>query len=533
MSNIWNVIFDEYVSTPYDSGSLKDKLDEIDKEKRRKEFDQALMNLFFSGDDLTAGPKLLRNLVESTDLLVPVNDDGSLKVRQAAPAAYRLAIGEQKNSNGKKSGRGGRLLPVHAEHPTERMSPKSKASSKKTVNGTSDSSNQKNEEFDGQQSIALRQISGVELVRSISDIASGIDGLLFYQKGNPPLELGRDHFGELESLVVATELEAVLAVPGPDQIEPLLQAQFLINMLRGDAETDGGCRFDSRLLVAYTHKDKLSSFGDSSGVVPINGEELFRMLAENESYDGLLVNPTSKVGAGAQCIHRLILSPGFAYNILRGRDIRPGVAPLPARSYEEIKLWLSLAGFPSKSRKLIDAPLPDSILVRATVPDDAAWTMEETDGSKDTRHGPPLSPVFSLPLTVAPQAEAESWSVFPGQDKSEYGKGPTLILCAGMIATHLNPRWNSNPKNHNFGKWLLLGRYMDDYSRRDARQRLALARELWKLLPPGADRIPRSALLTVEGAAYLREYPIGGTRQWIESTIAHTERATRTWMWGW
>ncbi|MBX9692315.1 MAG: hypothetical protein K2Z81_08030, partial [Cyanobacteria bacterium] len=439
MSNIWNVLFDEYVTTPYDSQSLQDKLNEIDSEKRRQEFDQALMNLAFGGEDRAAGPRLLRNLVESADLLIPIDDEGSFRIRQIAPGAYRLAIGENQTDKGKKGGRGGRLLPVYSEHPNERMPEGSKPASKKSGD----------EDRGTQAGTTFKQMSGAELVGLLIDTAHGIEGLLLYQKDNPPLELNLDYFGELQSLVPAIALEAILAQPGPAQIEPLLQASFLVNMRQGTPETNSGCKiYNSRFLVAYTHKDKLSSFEDNSGVETIKGEALFRMLAENSDYDGLLVNPTSKVGAGSQSKHRLVLSPGFAHNILKGIDIRPGVAPLPARSYEEVKLWLSLAGFPGNSRKLIDAPLPDSLLVRATVPDDNAWTMEETDGSKDNQPGPLWSPVFGLPLNAPPPVELESWSLFPGEGKNEYGKGATRILCAGLMATLLNPRWNSDPKKY-------------------------------------------------------------------------------------
>lgn len=550
MTNIWDVIFDENATSPYDSRSLQQKLNDIDKEKRRQEFDQALMNLVF-GDNDQSGAALLRNLVECPTWFVPLDSDGEFKVRTVEAGIYKPAIGgtnKTGNSKSPKSGKGGRLLMVFSEAPSAQPPDNSTAA---TTDHLTDNAIDNSlatpiaiQQSPGEpgagnqptaadaQSLPVRRMSGSELISAATDMASGIDGLLLHQKDST-LELGCEYFAELKSLVGATELENILSAPAPDQVNSLMQATFLILTRDGKPVVESGCTFNSKLLVAFTYTDKLSFFDSISEATPIKGENLFAMLAETDYYDGLLINPTTKVGAGSQSIHRLILSPGFAHNILRGIDIRPGAAPLPARSFEEIKLWLELAGFPGKNRKLIDAPLPEKTLVRATIPEPDAWTMTETDGSKSTQPGPLWSPVFSMPLDAPPQAEADSFSIYPGENRSEYGPGPTRILCAGMIATRLNPRFNVNPKQHNLGQSFLLGRYMDTYSRRDASRRLALARELWKLLPQGEDKIPRSALLTVEGAAYVREFPIALTRQWIEALIEHSGRCTKTWVWGW
>ena len=82
------------------------------------------------------------------------------------------------------------------------------------------------------------------------------------------------------------------------------------------------------------------------------------------------------------------------------------------------------------------------------------------------------------------------------------------------------------------GRSLLFGRLLDERDKAMSRRRLVLATELGKLLPPGLDRIPRSAILTVEGATFLSRHPHGGSRAWIEETIRRAGRYTQTWVWG-
>ena len=71
--------------------------------------------------------------------------------------------------------------------------------------------------------------------------------------------------------------------------------------------------------------------------------------------------------------------PGFAAAALEGRDIRPGAAPLPARSRTEVDTWLELHWFPTAGRKFVDAPLPDGpVLVRAHADESfAPWQAQE------------------------------------------------------------------------------------------------------------------------------------------------------------
>ena len=54
-----------------------------------------------------------------------------------------------------------------------------------------------------------------------------------------------------------------------------------------------------------------------------------------------------------------------------------------------------------------------------------------------------------------------------------------------------------------------------------------------KLLPSDGDRIPRSAILTVEGAMLFARSPHARTRAWIEATAHQANRYTSRWVWGW
>lgn len=494
--SFWDIVFDDAINSGYSSQSQTQSWlqqhKEAEEKERRRQFDETLKKLFF-GDDDNSGPELLRDLVESSIWFVPVKDDGSFDVVNAKRGEYKLAIGEGENVKGKKGGKGGQLLPVFADDKRKRK---------------------------------FTRLDGRELVRSLDGIAGGVEGLLLHLQDKPPLELRKDHFAELRSLVVALDLEEVLGAPAPEQVEFLKSSIFLIEMQDGKAKIN--YTNEIRVIDACTHRDRTSKFA-SGEYVPMTGEQLFRLVVEDPELDGVLINPLHTTGIGSQKVYRLFLSVDFAHNLLKGIDIRPGAHPLAARTFEEVKLWLKMRRFPGKDRKLIDAPLPEHTLVRATVHESCAWSMQEGAGNQYSSDGQTWSPVFALPPNVPPAIETCPYSTKPGPDG--YGTGASAILCAGFLAGQLNARFYKEPETYKFGRWILFGRYLDAFDLGYAQERLAVARELLKLIPPGENRVPRHCIRTIEGTAYIRDYPYAIEREWIEATIKHAERFQKPFVW--
>lgn len=462
---------------------------EAEKAAQREVFNAKLKEIFLAGLPDTTGPDFLRAIVESDDWFVATNAAGAFESIDVKPRKYRLAINlgnSPDNKKKKKQGRGGRLLPVYAEKPE----------------------------------LPAIQLDGRSLARTLP---ADIDGILLDLPDKAPQELGREHFADLVVLADAFDLEEILLTPGPGQIEKLKRAVWWVEMAKGELliSTLMG---DGRLVQAYTHPDR-AGYLSSTKIVEIEGEQLFRLVSENPEVDGIVVNRLSKLGRGENLLNGLALSPGFAYQLLEGEDIRPGAHPLPARNREEVELWLQLRGFPWREREIVEAPFPDAPLMRAVVPEASQWRMQETLGQQSLSAGPTWSLVFVLPPACAKNVQAK---------ESELAAGTTSILCAGLLAKELCADCYNGEGAESYwhvGRRIPFGRFLDEADRVRSRRRLAIATELAKLLPPNADKIPRSALLTVEGAALLGRYPHGGSRAWIEATVQQAARYMKPWVW--
>jgi hypothetical protein len=470
-----------------DSGASVLRRQREEQEARQRELWDARLKELFLGPGAPPTPaEVLRAVVECDAWFVAAGPEGAIELEEVKPGRYDSAVGapsERVKSN-RKTGRGGRLLRVYGEKPDRPTVP----------------------------------MDGRALARALPDDA---DGLLLYQSDRAARELGREHFAALRALATACELEAMIVTPAEGQIEALRSATWLVPM-SGDRPTLATPGLKERVAPAFTHPDRL---GDNAGTVrPITGEALFRAVAEAPDVDGLVINPHRTMGQGPDRILNPVLSLGILCGLLTGDDLRPGARPLPARSLREVECWLALHGFPFENRELLQAPYPEETLVRARVPQDSEWTQREALCNRSPKPGPTWSPVFVVP------AAGMAWPA----DVLELGPGPSRILCAGLLAQTLNAgasRGKGAATYWQVGTWVAGGRLLNEAQQAMSRRRLTLATELAKLLPPGADRIPRSALLTVKGAAFLAEHPHGTTRAWIEATVERAERFTHRWVW--
>jgi len=61
---------------------------------------------------------------------------------------------------------------------------------------------------------------------------------------------------------------------------------------------------------------------------------------------------------------------------------------------------------------------------------------------------------------------------------------------------------------------------------------MEVVQELLKLIEEGQDRIPRSAILTVEGAKVFSNAPFAREKQWLEASLQRAEKFCNAFAWG-
>ncbi|MDZ4832533.1 MAG: hypothetical protein SGJ27_01905 [Candidatus Melainabacteria bacterium] len=456
-------------------------------------YSEAARNLFMAAAKDESLPNLLRNILQS-DWYVPGDSAESLQTIVVKPGEYRLVLEPSRIKKNKKSkanltaakdaqnGIGGKLLPLYAVAP---------------------------------ETPPFVLVNGRTLFGRGS---AGADGLLVHVNDETPFEIGRHHFDLMASLAEQCDLEEVIVSPGPDQVAKLMAATWWVEGNAEEEENQVTAKTvinDCRVAWAHTGPDRSGLAGFRR---QITGENLFRGVINNPAADGIVVN--EKLGIGDTAMFNPVFSLECIQEMLKGNDLRIGVKPLPARTLTEIEQWLRCRSFPYQNRRYIDASYDGEALVRVMVPEGHDWNMNESLGNQ-CRRKPTWSPVFSLPPVET-------------RTQSGFGDGISAILCPGLLARDLNASAypdGADPKKYwKWGRNLLFGRLLDKKDISMSKERLALARELEKMLPEGADCIPRGMMRTVEGAAFLRKHPHGGTRIWIEGTVKQAERYTKTWV---
>jgi hypothetical protein len=420
-----------------------------------------------------------RTIVESSCWYVEIGATGSPVVREVQPGQYDLAIDlKPKSVKGKKRGQGGRLIAIFVHEP---------------------------------QKLATRKMTGRELVGCLND---EVDGYLVHLPGRNALEFPQSDFRDFDGFVAMCELEEILVSPASGQLENLLGATWY-----ADTNQDGSLHLDwgpecHRLVHAYTHPSKASSF-DAYRLKRLAGRELFEMVLADQSANGIIVNMTSTIGV-MPSLNQLMLSRSMIKNILQGLDTRVGAYPLPIRSLDEITDWLDMRRFPETGRRIIDAPFDDYTLYRAVVPQGSEISMQEA-GKQSHTPGPTWSPVF-----------------IHSKDKPISHEEPSRIVCPGYFAEKLGAHFlvgGYDPKRFNPGTNFLICKRIDDYSMRQATERVRWASELLKFLPPGGDTIPRDSFYTARGASLAQEFPHAAKRDWIEATLRQAQKFTKRWVW--
>ncbi len=373
------------------------------------------------------------------------------------------------------------------------------------------------------------QINGLELFNFIQENAAQIDGLLIVpasRSADEPLYLSSKYFFRLDELSQAMRLERALVKPSAaeEQVSLLLNARFWVEGRDGKASLNRALHSEAALIDAITSQEKCGM----QVCFEMSGRELFQYVKENPSVDGIRINCIGGLDADGKRLNQMVLSLAQIHALLEGKDIRPGVRPLKARSIKELEFYLTQMAFPHKERKLIEAETPslkaeNKMLVRAMVPYISVWRQQETVAGQfeEGDEGITWSPVFEVPCNY--------------KEVEGFGQGKSEILCPGHLVRELNAlAMGAKDTDSNFkpGKNIFIGRVLDDYDRKQARYRIDVAKQLLQLMNANQDELPRQSVQTVSGASVFRKAPFSVKRDWIEASLKRAEKYQKAFVWG-
>lgn len=433
-----------------------------------------------SGDvEDNAGASNLRFIVEADNWFVALKDDGDFELVNVKQGQYKRLIAGVSKKTGRRTervGTGGQFLQVFCHEPT---------------------------------TVQSARHNGRTLVRSLPDKITGI--LIQHDDEEHRLELGSEFFEALRELANSVELEDALLASGPIDSTKLRRAMWSVPVLNNDHLWSTSAVSSGHVATASTNQD-CQAFDYECAVKSMSGEALFTRVISEPSYDGLGINAGISFGRNGKAVQNMLLAPGLLHRALtRDRFYLRMNEPI-ARSREEFELWLELNDFPAQ-RDIHETTNAkgENLLVAVSKKPSEHWRQQETDGLQD------LQIVKSQTFVVKPEPAVES----------QFGQGPSLILCPGQLARALYtppPKGKKTQHNWHPGKSILLARVLSDEDIQKSSHRLLLANELLKLLPAAASQIARTSILTVGGANFLRLVPYAATREWIEGTIEQAKQ---------
>lgn len=431
----------------------------------------AIQALFLAGEGQPAVDRrsLVRRIVEGPRWYVPTASDGAFELEIVRSADHLL--------------RNAFTLPLGHGRPTRTWSlPRDKPA--RLLRVWSDDP--------GRPTVAM---FGYELARRRPP---NLDGLLVMHDAQQGLGLWRQELRLLPQLADALDLEAILLNPAPGQLEALRAARWYVP--EGKRKFKPDTWGFEQIVRVCTHPD--AGYEDDHPMQELSGADLCAQLASRDGFDGIAVGMGLKDDFQQEDIR---FGPGFLRGVVAGVDPRIGAAPLPARTRAEIDLWMEITGFPWKDREVVPVDEPaGAVQARSSMA--SKWRPYETSVGASNRPAPTLGPVFTIS-----QPDAR-----PG----DLGEGKTKILCAGLLAEYLyNKSWGRP------SKW-----FVSKAERIQAAKLAGVALELEKLLAPGKERIPRSAVLTVAGASFLRRRPEYSARSWITETLARHHATATHWL---
>lgn len=487
----WDNLFYSYGTSASSSQKfVKPSWLEKDDTESQNLFNQTLLEIFEGRSEDNAGPYKLRYIVEQELLYVPTNADGTFKVTTLKKGERARLIAAPSKQDGRRTDRvgvGGRVISV----------------------------------FTSKLEGDFAQFDGRSFVRSLPP---DIDGMLVeYQ--DEQLELGREYFAQLSDLCTAVELEDQLLAANEIDTEFLRKSKFRLATINGNLWRSVSI-LDGNVVAASTHEDS-EYFDEECKVKIVSGAELFKAALDDDAFDGISINSSSTLGRQGLAVKHYLMSPNFLKRALEQDRCFLTVKDAVVRSHEEFLVWLKLNDFPEEyeilevntadGRKLVRAVSKPTSGTKQYRTGSEIWRTQQLDDSDD-------SPVVSFTHAFEIRSTEES---SPGG----LGSGASQVLCPGLLARDLAAFTGTSNKSK-LGKSFLFGRMMSDDDIAKSKQKLVLAQELLKLIPEGADSIPRTSCLTVGGASYLSMVPKSASREWINSVIEKLQRNCSKVVWG-
>lgn len=465
--------------------NLLGKPSEAEQEAQRKRADEFIRALFFGDVEFGSEDELLRSIVERAAWFLPVKEDGNFEILNVRRGEYERAIwGVAKDGRRTdRTGKGGQFISAYSHE---------------------------------RPGVPTCRLTGRALARRLPDGIAGI--LICDEEGERACEVGSEFFPKLRGLIDSVDIEEALLCNGPVDSLMLRRFTWLVDKYNGHLRHNQAIA-EGDVAGVFTHRDRELDTTDQPAV-EISGDEIFRLVADDPTLDGVVINAASAFGSADVSVQNMVLSPGFLHRLFHEKRSYLRVQKPIARSIDEVNLWLEINDFP-KERRIVEEQDSQgrTTLTAVSLNVSEHWRYQETVGLQDERLA--VSPTFTL--------QPESLDAGGG-----FGESASLILCPGLLARELYvaPGKKGAKAEYKPGMKLLVGRLLTDEQLEESRQRQIIAEELLKLVPRGEESIPRHAILTVRGADFLRRLPETGTREWIAVTLQQCKRNTAKWVWG-
>lgn len=486
--DIFEIIDD---STNRPSTTMRDLmgLSEAEIAERQARSAQFIQGIFDGTSEDNSGPDKLRTLIECDAWYVPIKANGEFEFLNVKKGEYPPLIARVSKEDGRRTvreGTGGQFLPIYRSAPQ------------------------------GQ----FKQVDGRTLVRQLPEKVTGLLVDFDYEDEDVSFkELYADeHFDTLRSLLPALELEALLLASDEFvNTAELRKANFRVVTIN-NGQLCAKSEIVGTVASASTH-EFLDAHDDECKIEVMTGEELFKRIVASDNLDGLKITGGNIYSDEWNRISNMVFSLNFLHRALTQDRCSFRYNEPIVRNREEFELWLAQTRFP-KEREIVEAVVDGRKVIYAkSAVDTDEWAQHEC-----LRESGDKVKVTTSNFEIRPEPTRE-----PG-----FGRGPSSVLCPGLLADTLYrtardaDKSKSKPPVWKPGLNLGFCRILSDSDIAASKERLTMARELLKLLPRGEKKIPRTAMLSVDGARCTRErFPETATREWIEATVKEAEASSR------
>ncbi len=451
------------------------------KKADERKFQDFVTQVFDGDTEDNAGQYKLRFIVERDSWFVAVKSDGRFATVNAQPGEYMRLIAGISKVDGRRTdrvGQGGQFIVVYRVKPEdERM---------------------------------YAVYDGRRLVRALPTDVSGM--LLQLEEDDQLRELTGDYCASLLTLVDAIELEDTLIEGGFSDVASIKSGKFLA------ATYKNNLWLTDCVATIATHEDRIYIDNKEVSLKPYSGETILKMVLEHPDFCGVVINSSceiSRKGEGDD-VRGLLLSLNCISRALKEDRCLVRVPKYVVRSREEFDLWLDQVQFPKPREVIEEKDVNGKTFVHAVCRQNSAeWSIYESVRCKVAN------------MVATPKFELTHNS----GTSDEVGQGQSPVLCPGLLVRslyyQLPPDRDRQENRWAPGKSLVVARLLSEEDIAKSKLRVRLANEILKLIPQGADTVPRESMLSVEGARFLSRAELGSLRDWVQSALDQARRYNR------